>query len=196
MFLPTASLALGLGVSWLELRHRLRPSSPLQLRGKEWTVEAEGGRLQVTGIWSHNPHPRMEIFVPELTVTPVLLGSTDLSELNVTTRVISDHPDEPSRRDGYWVAYIVKGRRTTQARVTITIDAQPNEDPRTLVDTLWVDVDWINYGPFGRLARRQGVLVPENPPTPLSWRRSGKGIAVLCFPSKPICWAPSMIRSM
>ena len=156
MFLPTASLALGLGVSWLELRHRLRPSSPLQLRGKEWTVEAEGGRLQVTGILEiTNPHPRMEIFVPELTVTPVLLGSTDLSELNVTTRVISDHPDEPSRRDGYWVAYIVKGRRTTQARVTITIDAQPNQDP---VDTLWVDVDWINGPSDGCLAVRRGAL--------------------------------------
>ena len=184
MFLPTASLALGLGVSWLELRHRLRPSSPLQLRGKEWTVEAEGGRLQVTGILEiTNPHPRMEIFVPELTVTPVLLGSTDLSELNVTTRVISDHPDEPSRRDGYWVAYIVKGRRTTQARVTITIDAQPNEDPRTLVDTLWVDVDWINYGPFGRLPRRQGVLVPLRKPTPLTAEqatfRKGDRCAVL-----------------
>ena len=184
MFLPTASLALGLGVSWLELRHRLRPSSPLQLRGKQWTVEADGHRLKVTGILEiTNPHPRMEIFVPELTVTPVLLGSTDLSELNVTTRVISDHPDEPSRSDGYWVAYIVKGRRTTQARVTITIDAPRNEDPKTLVDTLWVDVDWINYGPFGRLPRRQGVLVPLHKPTPLTAEqatfRQGDRCAVL-----------------
>ena len=117
MFLPTASLALGLGVSWLELRHGCDRHPHSNLRGKEWTVEADGHRLKVTGILEiTNPHPRMEIFVPELTVTPVLLGSTDLSDLNVTTRVISDHPDEPSRRDGYWAAYIVKGRRTTRPR--------------------------------------------------------------------------------
>ena len=72
----------------------------------------------------------MEIFVPELTVTPVLLGGSDLSELNVTTRVISDHPDEPSRER--WLLGGLHRERTQDhpARVTITIDAQPNEDPR------------------------------------------------------------------
>ena len=28
------------------------------------------------------------------------------------------------------------------------------------MDTVWVDVHWVNYGPFGRLSRRQGVVVP------------------------------------
>ncbi len=125
----------------------------------------------------------MEIFVPELTVKPVLLGSADPSALTVTTQVRSAHPDEPSRNDGYWAAYIVKGHRSTEARVRITIDAPAGTDPGTLVDTLWVDVDWINYGPFGRLMRRQGVLVPLTRPQPLDTEqarfRDGDRCAVL-----------------
>ena len=31
-----------------------------------------------------------------------------------------------------------------------------------------MDVHWVNYGPFGRLSRRQGVLVPLRRPDPLS----------------------------
>ena len=57
-----------------------------------------------------NPHRRMEVFVPEL-VDPVLLGQADPTGLQVTTRIEARHPDEESRPDGYWAAYIVKGRR-------------------------------------------------------------------------------------
>lgn len=184
MFLPLASLALGLGVSLLELRHRLRPASPLELRGVNWTVEQQGSTLRVEGVLEiANPHHRMEIFVPELTVKPVLLGPADPSHLPVTTQVRSAHPDEPMRSDGYWAAYIVKGHCSTQAKVTITIEAKAGHNPADLVDTLWMDVNWINYGPFGLLQRRQGVLVPLSRPTPLTTNqanfRTGDGCAVL-----------------
>ena len=160
-----APLALGLGVSWLELRHRLRPASPLVLSPSDWSVERHGDTLQVTG-WLEisNPHRRMEVFVPELRVAPVLLGQADPSALEVTTRIEAHHPDEESRADGYWAAYIVKGHRSTRARVSITISGP---DAWSVVDSLWVDVHWVNYGPFGRLARRQGVLVPLRQPEPL-----------------------------
>ena len=160
-----APLALGLGVSWLELRHRLRPASPLVLSPSDWSVERHGDTLQVTG-WLEisNPHRRMEVFVPELRVDPVLLGQADPSALEVTTRIEAHHPDEESRADGYWAAYIVKGHRSTRARVSIMISGP---DAWSVVDSLWVDVHWVNYGPFGRLIRRQGVLVPLRQPEPL-----------------------------
>ena len=160
-----APLALGLGVSWLELRHRLRPASPLVLSPSDWSVERHGDTLQVTG-WLDisNPHRRMEVFVPELRVDPVLLGQADPSALEVTTRIEAHHPDEESRADGYWAAYIVKGHRSTRAWSSITISGP---DAWPVVDSLWVDVHWVNYGPFGRLARRQGVLVPLRQPEPL-----------------------------
>ena len=102
-----APLALGLGVTWLELRHRLRPASPLRLSPSDWRVEGSGETVRVTG-WLEisNPHRRMEVFVPELRVEPVLLGRADLSGLKVSTRIEAQHPDEESRADGYWPAYL------------------------------------------------------------------------------------------
>ena len=59
-------------------------------------MRTDGSRLRVEGVLEiSNPHRRMEIFVPELTVKPVLLGSADPSSLTVTTQVRSAHPDEP-----------------------------------------------------------------------------------------------------
>ena len=117
-----APLALGLGVTWLELRHRLRPASPLRLSFRDWNVDNHGDTVHAEG-WLEisNPHRRMEVFVPELRIDPVLLGKADLSGLQVTTRIDAQHPDEESRADGYWPAYIVKGRSSTQARVSISI---------------------------------------------------------------------------
>jgi len=164
-----APLVLGLGVAWLELRHRLRPSSPLRLSAHDWNVTPLGDLVRVSGVLQiSNPHPRMEIFVPELRVEPVLLGKADLSDLSVTTRIEADHPDEERRADGYWAAYIVKGRKTTRAKVTLEIHGR---GPLERVDTLWVDTQWVNYGPFGRLGRRQGVAVPLRRPEPTTGHR-------------------------
>ena len=176
-----APLALGLGVALLELRHRLRPSSPLRMQPKDWSVISLPGMLRIEGVLEiQNPNSRMEVFVPDLRVNPVLLGRGDPSVLKVTTRVEADHPDEETRPDGYWAAYIVKGRKTTLVKVRIDVAGM---NPLDLVDSLWVDTHWSNYGPFGRLQRRQGVLVPLRRPQPLEASEAsfipGDGCSVL-----------------
>ena len=177
-------LLLGLAVAWIELRHRLRPASPLTMRAIDWTVAPLGSEVRVTGVLEiSNPHHRMEVFVPELRVDPVLLGKAAPSQLQVTTTIDADHPDEDSRADGYWAAYIVKGRKSTRAKVTITLRDPSGGNPLDRFDSLWADVHWINYGPFGRLARRQGLLVSLNRPQPLTAAnaefRVGDGCRVL-----------------
>ncbi|RPF82602.1 MAG: F420-0:Gamma-glutamyl ligase [Synechococcus sp. TMED20] len=177
-------LLLGLAVAWIELRHRLRPASPLTMRAIDWAVAPLGSEVRVTGVLEiSNPHHRMEVFVPELRVDPVLLGKAAPSQLQVTTTIDADHPDEESRADGYWAAYIVKGRKSTRAKVTITLRDPSGSNPLDRFDSLWADVHWINYGPFGRLARRQGLLVSLNRPQPLTAAnaefRVGDGCRVL-----------------
>jgi hypothetical protein len=170
-------LLFGLTLLWLELRHRLRPASPLRLDAAPFTVIRQGEALVVEGeLRIHNPHPKMEVFVPELQVEPVLLGRADLSGVSRQVRITARHPDEPARPDGYWAAYIVKGRKTTAAGVRVTLTPPPGQDASTLLDTLWLDITWIHYGPFGRLKRRDGVLVPLRRPEPTipamaSWRQ-------------------------
>jgi hypothetical protein len=160
-----AGLLLALVLLVLELRHRLRPASPLQIRASDWKVQRQDNGVLVKGtVTITNPHRRMEVFVPELTVKPTLLGRGSLAGVHITTEVIAEHPDEEARPDGYWFAYIVKGRKSTAARIQLTISADPGVDLQALLDTLWVEILWVNYGPFGRLHRRDGILVPLRRP--------------------------------
>jgi hypothetical protein len=175
-------LAFGLTLLWLEARHRLRPRSPLRLSAEGWQVTPETDeRWTVTGtVTIDNPHARMEVFVPQLRIKPTLLGRDDLRGVRIDTWVTPHHPDETARADGYWFAYIVKGHKRTQARVELSLSGERLQER---LDTLWVEVLWTNYGPFGRLRRRDGVLVPLRRPQPLTpemarWRE-GDGCRVL-----------------
>ena len=177
-------LLFGLSLLWLELRHRLRPASPLRLEAGPFHLQRQGEAVVVEGeIRIRNPHPRMEVFVPEIQVEPVLLGRSDVSLVSRRVQITALHPDEPARPDGYWAAYIVKGRKTTAARVRVSLEAPVGLDGASPLDTLWLDIQWINYGPFGRLRRRDGILVPlQKPvaqePSSASWR-TGEGCRVL-----------------
>ena len=151
----------------LELAHRLRPASPLLLRASDVELNRRHGELQITGTLTiHNPHRRMEVFVPEIRLAPTLLGRASLAGVTIDSRITPEHADAPARADGYWAAYIVKGRRSTSARYELTIKAE--QDLAALLDTLWLEVKWVNYGPFGRLWRRDGILIPLQRPEPLT----------------------------
>ncbi|MDM7937519.1 MAG: F420-0:Gamma-glutamyl ligase [Cyanobium sp. CZS 48M] len=194
------ALLFGLTLLWLELRHRLRPASPLRLSSGPWTTRWNNkGTVTLEGSFRiANPHGRMEVMVPELQLRPTVLGRQDLSRLQVSANVVADHPDEPTRPDGYWAAYIVKGHKSTQFRATVRINLPgrgangPSPEERhtqlqELLDTLWLEVIWINYGPFGRLERREGFLVPVRHPAPLDpatavWR-DGDRCRVLPVPT-------------
>ena len=137
-----AALIFGLALLWLEARHRLRPASPLRLSSSGWKVQRQGdaevlvrGRLSIT-----NPHRRMEVFVPEIDLKPTLLGRGDLSSLEIRSSLTPQHPDEEARADGYWFAYIVKGRKTTHADVEIRISGPEGSDLKNLLDTLWLEI--------------------------------------------------------
>ncbi|NDC14880.1 MAG: F420-0:Gamma-glutamyl ligase [Synechococcaceae bacterium WB9_2_170] len=176
---PSIALLLGLTLLWLELRHRLRPASPLALRAEPFEVQAGPDGITVVGeVTITNPHRRMEVFVPEIALHPVLLGQGDLRDVQLSSRVVALHPDEETRPDNYWAAYIVKGRKSTRARLEISLKA-PEPAIAKRLDTLWIEVLWVNYGPFGRLHRRDGILVPLRKPNPIAageaaWREGDR----------------------
>ena len=70
LLLALALLAVAL-LLLLELRHRLRPASPLRLSAGDWRVQRQESGVQVQGtIAISNPHRRMEVFVPALSLRP------------------------------------------------------------------------------------------------------------------------------
>ena len=163
---------------------------------RDWRVDDLGSRLRVEGVLEiSNPHPRMEIFVPELRVEPVLLGQSDPSALQVTTRITADHPDEETREDGYWAAYIVKGRKvcTTQAmqseRVLLLGRTTPKDKVARRTDGMTLLLaelqrDEVSISPIDKVGRNAVAtceVVYDNLPVKVTDRvgEEGKGFSYL-----------------
>jgi len=162
-------IILGIFSFWLEISHRLNPFSPLKLKGYDWKFSNTNFGLEVTGwIEINNPHPRMEVMVPEFDIKPKVLGKEGVKTLKIKTFIATAHPDEESRKDGYWTAYIVKSKKKTNVHVTIKLENNDSVQARAVVENILADIYWVNYGPFGRINRRQGIVFPIKYPIPLS----------------------------
>ncbi len=153
----------------LELRHRLRPSSPLILDTLDWEIKKSIDGIQIIG-WLEisNPHKRMEVMVPEIDISPTLLGKEGVNEIIVRSNIQAVHPDEEYRKDGYWQAYIIKSKKSTRAFVSIKLINSESIEAISVVENVWVEINWINYGPFGRIRKRDGIVIPLKRPMPLT----------------------------
>lgn len=168
-----------------ELRHRLRPASPLRGRPDAWQVRKTAGGLRVSGnLVIRNLHPRMDVMLPRLWVEPTLLSSRSIEGITVrVTAVEPGDPHTPPRPDGYWFASIVKGRHETAARIRIEISGSnhggsaPDGAALAALYALWLDVCWMAYGPFGHLQQRQGFAVPVRYPDAADDDADGNGNA-------------------
>ena len=68
-------------IALIELMHNSRPSSPLRMKGFGWENKQSKDILSITGCLEiYNPHPHMEIMIPELEVKPLLDNANTISE--------------------------------------------------------------------------------------------------------------------
>ena len=166
-----AVLLLGAAFLALELQYRRRPGNDLELTPGEWKREIlSPEKHQLVGILEfRNLTDTLEIMLPEVWAEVSLLSDTTTENTHCLARVIPMHPDEQARDDGYWFAYIVKVGKTTQIKVSIDISG----DNLDRLKAAWVRVNYVTYGPAGRIPRVLNAVVPlkypeapENPP----WR--------------------------
>ena len=152
MLLPSillVALAFGLTLLWLELRHRLRPASPLRLSSGAWRVQrfnaggssgeqGDAGARQCRA--ERQPHPAQ----PPPPHGGVRAGAAGQSRaagprrrppVRGSTRVTPHHPDEEARSDGYWFAYILKGRKSTEVEVSGADQPSGRPGPRAPCST-------------------------------------------------------------
>ncbi|MGL5080757.1 MAG: F420-0:Gamma-glutamyl ligase [Microcoleaceae cyanobacterium] len=148
---------LGFGALGLEVHYRRRPGNKLELTTGQWQVNTDDPNQYIlTGEMELlNQTQRFEIMVPEVNATLKLLSKESLSTVTWTTEIIPNHPDAPARTDNYWFAYIVK-RKPTHLKVVIKIQGEP----LAALQSAWVQVQYVTYGPQGRIPKTRHVIIP------------------------------------
>ncbi|OIP68101.1 MAG: F420-0:Gamma-glutamyl ligase [Oscillatoriales cyanobacterium CG2_30_40_61] len=161
----TAALVLlGLGTLGLEIQYRLRPGNKLELTRGEWNLDLSDHRHYVLRgeLEFQNLTSNLEIMIPEVTAQLTLLSKASLDGIKHTIKVIPAHIDAGARADNYWFGYIVKAKKITIIQVVVEIEG---EDLKSL-QSAWVKVKYLTYGPEGRIPKVRHLVLPLQYPDP------------------------------
>lgn len=171
----------------LELGHRLRPASPLRLETGPWRLHVDENQVRVQmQVTLVNTHTHKDVMLTRLRAEPTLLATRAVDGINVKIRIAPDHPDVEPRPDGYWPVSILKPRQPMAGRVSLVLTGAGLSS----LQALWLEIDWLAYGPFGHLQQRHGLVVPIARPTahPQPAWRQGSGYQVLPLATHLLGW--------
>ena len=164
----------------IELQYRNRPGNALELTTGDWNlaVAEPENYLLVGEMELCNRTKNLEIMVPEVQAKVKLLSSGSLEGVSYQIQIVPFHKDALARADNYWFAYIVKiGKKT---KIKISIDIQGNNLKQ--LNSAWIKVNYITYGPGGRIPKVQDIIVPLKFPDPNSTPNQGKVKNAKVFP--------------
>lgn len=169
------ALLIIVGLGAIEIQFRRRPGNKLVLEDGNWNIDVyEPDHYRIVGEMEFvNQTQRLEIMLPEVTASATLLSKGDLSQVQHTVHVTPRHADAPARPDGYWFGYIVKVGKRTNIDVVLEIRGEGLSD----VQSAWVRVDYLTYGPQGRIPKTRHVVVPlrfPSPEEPSQWRNGDR----------------------
>ena len=157
--IAAAGSLLALGGLGLELNYRRTGSAnKLELTAGEWRLAiSEPNRYLLVGEMEfRNLTQRFEIMLPEVRAQVKLLSDGSLDGVTSQTKVIPCHKDAVARADDYWFGYIVKAQKNTKIKVSVDIQGQD----LTKLQSAWVQVRFVTYGPGGRIPKVRNVVVP------------------------------------
>ena len=146
-----------------------RAGNGLLLTRGTWVWETRNRREYVLSgtLEFANTTQRQELFVSECDASVRVLGNAPIGDVEATSKVTPLHDanddyakDALERKDGYWVAYILKAQGTTQIRVTVQIAAGMGVSLTDVLDACVVRVRYVSYGPNGRRECAQHVVLP------------------------------------
>ena len=161
-------LAILIASTWLaiELQYRNRPGNALELTCGDWNLAvAEPEKYLLVGEMELcNRTKSLEIMVPEVQAEVKLLSSGSLEGVTCRTQIVPFHKDALARQDNYWFAYIVKIGKKTKFKVSIDIQSNNLEQ----LNSAWIKVNYVTYGPGGRIPKVQNIIVPLKFPDPSS----------------------------
>ncbi|WP_269623019.1 F420-0:Gamma-glutamyl ligase [Prochlorococcus marinus] len=152
---------------FFEFLHYSRKISPLNLEPSNWKVISEQGKTIVNGkIKITNPHKRMEVMVPKFELKPLLIGNGRYQNVTIETNLKLSGQGTNTNYTNYWQANIVKSKSASVIDVGIILVDNSNE--LSGLCNIWMEVNWINYGPFGQIIRKDGFNIPIKYPEKLT----------------------------
>lgn len=154
-----AASLLTLGGLGLELNYRRhRTNDSLELTAGEWhlALSEPNHYLLVGELEFHNRSQRFEVMLPEVKAQVQLLSEASLENVTCQTRVIPCHKDATARSDDFWFGYIVKLGKTTKIKVSIDIQGSN----LTQLQSAWIQVHYVTYGPAGRIPKVRHIVLP------------------------------------
>ena len=148
-------------IVYLELKHLFKTTSPLKLKITSSAIKELEDEFHIDlNINIKNEHKKMEVMIPNLSIETVLIGGKKSKNNKVIGSVYTKHEDLEAREDGYWPAYIVKANNSTVINVKLTLKTHSDLLVADSPKGIWVEIKWVNYGPFGIINRSDGLLVP------------------------------------
>ena len=145
----------------IEINHYLRQDSQLVIKPKEFKkIILDSKHRNIIMVEIKNLHKRMEVMIPSFNVNPKLIGISENEIIKIHTKIKPHHPDvEEEQNNDYWSAYILKGEKSTFVEIEIEYEIK-----NTAIDKfkcLWLEIVWVNYGPFGYFKRFDGFVLPN-----------------------------------
>jgi len=145
----------------IEINHYLRQDSQLVIKPKEFKkIILDSKYRNIIMVEIKNLHKRMEVMIPSFNVNPKLIGISENEIIKIHTKIKPHHPDvEEEQNNDYWSAYILKGEKSTFVEIEIEYEIK-----NTAIDKfkcLWLEIVWVNYGPFGYFKRFDGFVLPN-----------------------------------
>ena len=145
----------------IELNQYFIKSSPLVLKPKKYKrIKSNSNYKYITLVEIKNIQKRMEVMIPYFNVNPRFIGITTSELKSFNTKIKTLHPDseEKELQNDYWAAYILKGKKSTF--VEIEVEFEIKDTSLDKIKCLWVEIEWVHYGPFGSLKRFDGFVLP------------------------------------
>ncbi|MBD2099404.1 F420-0:Gamma-glutamyl ligase [Leptolyngbya sp. FACHB-261] len=175
-FLAIILVGLALALLLFELQYRQRQGNQLELDTGDWTFEQmQPERYRLNGLFTaYNRTRKLELMLPQVWAEATLLSTTSLDGISYKLWVTPEHATAEARPDGYWFGYIIKAQATTRLRVDLEIQGQDLSQ----LDSAWVRVHYVVYGPEGRISKTRHTVVPLKFPKPQeapAWRETSAG---------------------
>ncbi|WP_225867006.1 hypothetical protein [Prochlorococcus marinus] len=115
----------------------------------------------ITRVEIKNSKKRMEVMIPSFNVHPQLIGIDKNEIINIQTKIKPLHTDEEEHlNNDYWTAYILKGKKSIFVEIEIEYEIKSTAIDK--IKCLWLDIEWVNYGPFGSFKRFDSFVLPNS----------------------------------